>query len=137
MGWIPDKQGLTLEIVWFDEALVELRVRCTSEWFAAAADCYASYDVFQNCAAAFRGFPRTPDDQREFTFGTLAHDGVQVRLTCSDAAGHPRVDVRVRSEKGKAEFDFAIEASAVDAFVAELDGASIRHGRVAVLQRAT
>jgi hypothetical protein len=134
--------GLTFEVVWSDEHLVELRVHADNGRFAATAECYEAVDCLASLADAMRGFPRSREDRRELTIGATdpAWPGhVRLTLRCIDGSGHCVADVDVHATDGlvrhapaRAAFSVPIEPAAVDAFVAALrrapatDGTSVR-----------
>jgi hypothetical protein len=135
--------GIAVEIVWFDDDLVELRVRASNGRFAAAAELCVNLDALATLAGTLAGFPTSPADVRECTLGNFdpaaARGGVRLRLACTDALGHAAVRVTVRAagtaftDGRKTEDEFAdltipVEPAAIDAFVEELRRSEIRTG---------
>ncbi len=139
--------ALTLEIVWFDEDVIELRVRCDNGRFSGTADCYAGYSIFDNFSSAVGGFPISCDDRREFELGSFTsswHRGLRLKLMCVDRAGHAIAVVRIRNPDGSrpisqvetAELWFPVEPAAIDEFVASLGKMQVAVSAAVTLQQA-
>ena len=138
-------RGMTVTVAWFDDDLVELKIRAGNGRFSGEALLYESRDVAAEFAAALRGFPRTVDDRRSFEMGTfdeqMGGGGAHFELSCRDSAGHAQVLVRLRTDPRRdgaatAEFSIAVEAAAVDSFVAGLERLPFRFGATATLRAA-
>jgi hypothetical protein len=144
--------GIDVEIVYFDDDLVELQVRASNGRFAATAELYENLDVLPSLGLLLRGFPVSPADVRERTLGNFnpscGGGGVRLRLACTDAWGHAAVYLRVRAEGtrrtfgGKdadesAEMTIPVEPAAIDAFVEQLRCAEVRKGWRAHLRMVT
>ena len=140
--------GVTIEVIWLDDDLVEVRVAASNGRFAGAADCYCGHDTIPSLAAAARGFPSSSEDRREMEIGTFdpgyAGGGAKLVLRCVDRTGHAVVDVVVRADTrgvaGLAEtasFSLPVEPAAIDEFVAALGRMRSVVGAVARLRSAT
>jgi hypothetical protein len=140
--------SLALEIIWFDDDVIQLYVRCDNGRFAGSADCYAAHGVFAELSVAVSGFPASTDDRRAFELGAFepgcAGGGLRLRLRCVDPVGHSVADVRIRSPlatrtgryEETAEFSFPVEAVAIDEFVAGLGKMQIAVGAAVALRQA-
>lgn len=139
--------GIEIEIIWFDEDVICLRVRGANSRFAGAADVYIRHGALANVADAFRGFPLSIDDQRELELGTFdpAHGGggARFRLRCTDAMGHAALEVQLRADPhcdgGRSEtasFVIPIESAAIDDFVNTISAMTVAAGARARLAQA-
>jgi hypothetical protein len=130
--------GLTIELLSIDQDVVELWVRCESDWFAGTVQCYAGLGVFRDLAEAWRGFPESRDDVRDFTIGnmnpTFPDGGVEMRLQCVDSRGHAALHVIIQNDgrlgRESAEFCFPFEAAALDEFINQLERGRLIEGHV-------
>lgn len=95
------KLGIEIEILWWDNDLIKLRIRGSNGRFRGEADIYAAHGDLPELARLLRGFPTHQSDSRRFDFGTfdpsLAGGGVQLRFFCLDAAGHAGVALKFHS----------------------------------------
>lgn len=141
-------KGLHLEVVWFDDDLLELRVHAANDRFCGVADCYVGCNFFAEVADALRGFPSSPDDHRDLVVGTfdprLAGGGARIGLRCIDSAGHAVANVAVQTDTSTAaghreatSLSFPVEPAAVDDFVAALGRIKLVVGATAFLRQAT
>ena len=64
-------KGLSLEIIWFDEDLIELRRVCSNGRFAGGAEFYGAYDDLPNLGKKLRDFPLSGADRRQVELGTF------------------------------------------------------------------
>ncbi len=139
------KKGIQLEILWFDEHVIELRVCGSNGQFAGNADCYIGYDCIKNLAATFRGFPSTQEDRREFELGNFDPEngggGARFKLWCADALGHVALEVSFRNvsnhQPQTACFILAVEHADIDHFVKALDSTKVAEGSAASLRDRT
>lgn len=140
--------GVTIEVIWLDDDLVEVRIAASNGRFAGATDCYCGHDTIPRLAAAARGFPSSSEDRRDLEIGTFdpayAGGGAKLVLRCIDRTGHAIVDVVVRADPrgvaGLAEtaaFSLPVEPAAIDEFVAALGRMRSVVGAVARLRPAT
>lgn len=144
------ESGIKLKVIWFDEVedLLEVVLSCTNGYFSGQAEIYVSHDVLSKLAKALSGFPRRPDDSRDFELGTFdpkhADGGARLHFSCSDAAGHGIVEVKLRGDAcngmGEAEsvaLRIPIQAAAVDNFIHQLKALGKTVGATAFLQQST
>lgn len=137
---------LAVEVVWFDEHMLELSLRASNPSFAGRATFYAGLDEAQQLAKQIEGFPRAVDDTREYEFGgdTLpGYGGAKIRLSCKDGSGHLLVQVSVYATSGKpgrvaesSTVEFASVPAAIDSFVEDLQRMQVRVGDMAILRHA-
>lgn len=135
--------GIEIEVTWADEHMLQLEVSASNGVFAGRVEAYAALDVTAQWAAALEGFPRERDDCREVSTGALSDEyaggGVALRFVVRDAGGRSAVLVRLRESDmvrpiASAEFTIAVEAAAIDRFVAALRAMSMEVGQRAVLE---
>jgi hypothetical protein len=122
--------GFRCEVEWRDADVLEIRIFGWNGAFGGSTAVYVPLGGLKEAAAKVEGFPRHPSDKRELQFGVFGHKwaggAVNMLFYCSDAAGHALVEAKIESEHGrtpKAEsalFFVSVEATAVDAFVADL-----------------
>ena len=134
--------GVEIEVIWADDHMLRLDVSASNGVFAGRIEAYAALDVAAQWAAALDGFPGDGDDCREVTTPTLSDEyaggGATMRFVVRDSAGRCAVQVRLRASDmvrpiASAEFTIAVDAPAVDRFVAELRAMSSEVGQRAVL----
>lgn len=139
--------GINLEVIWFDQDIVEVLFTCSNGYFAGGAEIYLSHDDLPSLVEALRGFPSDGADTRLCEFGTFnpanAAGGVRMNFYCSDSAGHAIVEVKLRGDGCKAlgevesvALRIAVEPAGVDAFLAELAAMPIAFGARASLPMA-
>jgi hypothetical protein len=126
------QQALSIDVIWFDNDCLALRIRASNGRFCATAEVYADLDAISTIAKVFRSFPTSSDDRRELVLGAFdpgdAGGGVRLTLRCVNRAGHAVLDVDVRAEPQQtgaisetAKFATPTEAAFVDDFVSQLD----------------
>ncbi|MCR9246474.1 MAG: hypothetical protein NXI31_15685 [bacterium] len=131
-------EGLTLEVIWRDEHIVELRITVANGRFAGVADCYGPPDVLLQFANAIRGFPQRADDRRRFDFG--AGTGSVKTSWMTENGGLVRVVAEIQAEKFRNEelpetatLQILVEPAAVDRFVGTLAHLEPEPGAIATL----
>ena len=140
--------GLDIEVVYFDDDLVELRVTASNGVFRAQADIYENHEAPHLLADALRGFPTSPTDRVERTLGhfdpSYGGGGALLSLSCRDSLGHCCLRVifrtdphRDRDGSATAEFSVEIEPAGIDEFVSSLDAMRIALGANAHLPART
>lgn len=140
--------GVSIEVIWFDDDVVKLRVAASNGRFAGSADCYCGHDTISRFVSAACGFPSSCEDRRVMEIGTFdpscAGGGTTLVLRCVDRSGHAVVDVIVRADPrgaaGLAEtasFSFPVEPAAIDDFVTALGRMPWVVGAAASLRSAT
>jgi hypothetical protein len=142
---IVARRGVTFEIVWFDNDVIQLRVQAASSSFVGTAEVYVSHDVFRTVADAMMAFPTNTTDVREFEIGTfdsrIAGGGTRFHLWCSDALGHSAMRCCIRADTPgdrhldqTAEFVMPVEPNDIDRFVQQLAKVPIAVGATAMLR---
>ncbi|RNL64667.1 hypothetical protein [Zhongshania marina] len=121
------EQYLKIKSIWEDDSLFEVRVTASNGRFSGQADCYTNREHIGSLASLIEGFPTKVGQEVEFTTGEsddLSY--FTLALKCIDGSGHITARVKVAhivtytntpQEKDFAEFEFGIEASAIDTFV--------------------
>ncbi len=123
--------GITLEVVWSDEHLIQFRAVCANRSFSGAVYFYAEHNDVFRFADLIDGFPQNPGDLRTAEFGTFNSDraggGLRAEFRVSTPGNRSEVDVYLRAdhckEMGKPEslsLSIPIDPASVDRFVAEL-----------------
>jgi hypothetical protein len=125
-------KGLVLSLWYQDDDIVELSVAVSNGSFSGETNLYVAHDALAELASKIEGFPFSSDDRREFDLGafgpSFAGGATRLRLLCVDLAGHCALQVDIETEAvagqnwpmQKVSMVAAIEAAAVDRFVAEL-----------------
>ena len=140
--------GVKIEVMWFDDDVVELSVHGSNGRFAGTTELYASPDVFSEVANSLRGFPSSIRDHRQIELGTFdpscGGGGVRLTLRCVDAAAHAVIEMSVRTDPRyhygqteTAELVIPVEAAAIDEFVVALQRMEVTVGVMARLRQAT
>jgi hypothetical protein len=138
-------RGLAIEVAWFDEHMLELRLSVSNGKFAGETSFYAALDEPKKFAARIEGFPNAANDSREHEFGGTGlseYGGAKVRLACKDGSGHLTVRVDVVADLGpqlgvdSASVHFDALPAAIDRFVEELRNMGVEVGRTASLPYA-
>ncbi len=123
-------KGLQIDVKWFDNDLLEVRITAWNGAFGGAADVYLSIGGLRETADKLSGFPRNPTDKRELLFGRFgpgqAGGAVGMRFYCADGAGHAYVESKIESDNQIAGVNecvvlpLLIEPAALDSFVEDL-----------------
>lgn len=134
--------GISVEIVWLDEDVVELRITGSNGPFSGRTQVYGGLDALSKLAAWAKGFPQNPDERRLIELGTFdpgfAGGGARLGLRCTDAACHVALDVLLATQvennrHQRAEFFLEVEPAALDAFAGQLSSLQLRKGESASL----
>ena len=123
--------GIKVEIVWFDQDVVECQFTCSNERFSGVAEIYLRRHDLPKMAEALKGFPSAPSDVRDLELGTFnpkhADGGVRLRCYCKDSVGHAVMEVKLRGDacKGLGEPEsvallLPVEAAAIDSFLKQV-----------------
>jgi hypothetical protein len=142
--------GIQIKKIWRDEGMTDILVSAWNGTFGGATRIYVGIGELKEAAERLSGFPSTPADTREVTFGQFDLEptrvgqfelhrfasAVNMRFHCVNGAGHAYVDVRLQSDNlagtslGPGErpgrtiqtvaLVMRIESAAVDVFVQEL-----------------
>lgn len=124
------RQGLTLEVIWFDDDVLELLVIAESSHFRAAVQAYCGHGHLSDIADSIVDFPASIHDRRQFTLGAFgpnyAGGAASVDLIVQDNAGHCgalvqlEADHRAGTPVESAVVMFRTEPSDIDEFVPAL-----------------
>ena len=132
--------GIRFEIIYKDVHLIEVRISGWNGAFGGVSDVYLGLDQLKETPAAIRGFPRNLGDVREIMLGSESPGHrVNMRFYCVDSSGHASVDSIIESTSGakgkiqSATLSLPVEASAVDAFVEDLQRLSSSGTGIAIL----
>jgi|APLak6261661892_1056031.scaffolds.fasta_scaffold93545_1 hypothetical protein len=118
---------LNIKSIWEDDDLFEIRVTASNSRFSGQADCYTNREHMGSLASLIDGFPKKMG--QEVTFTTGESDDLSyftISLKCIDHSGHVTARVKIAhivtysnapQEKDIAEFQFGVEALAIDMFV--------------------
>jgi hypothetical protein len=123
--------GMKVEIVWFDQDLVEYQFTCSNGRFSGVAEIYLSHNDLPKMVAALKGFPSAPSDVQDLEVGTFnpkhSGGGVRLRCYCKDSVGHAVMEVKLRGDACKVLGEpesvallFPVEAAAIDSFLTQV-----------------
>ncbi len=140
-------RGITFEVVWFDQELVEYQIKCSNGSFCGAAKMYLAHDDLSKAADSLSGFPSHIKDSRSVRLGTFEPNtsggGIHMSFYCVDSAGHAVVLVKLRADgcKGVGEPEsvslyIPVEAGSLDSFVTQARSISDTKGAKAYLHMA-
>jgi hypothetical protein len=127
--------SLTIKVVGGDDDYLGLDIRASNERFGGSARVYAGLNDLTDLAELISGFPKNATDERKYEFGSqepnVAGGFCSMRFSCSDGAGHARLDVLLNDddgwyEHGSASFGFQVFAVDIDRFVLMLKGLEAR-----------
>jgi hypothetical protein len=94
--------GLRIKFLWHDTDVVGVSIAASNGEFSGVSRAYIDRDDPRVAALILSGFPRTLDDSREFSFGTMdpqfAGGGAQLRFLCKDGSGHAAVEIYIACE---------------------------------------
>ena len=138
---------MEFEVVWWDQHVIEYRVRCSNGYFSGDAKMYANHDDLRMAGDILNGFPIDGKDSRTLELGTFQPDaaggGIQAEFYCVDSVGHAIACVRLRHDACKAMGEaqsacllIPVEAGAVDSFVAQARSIGTVMGAKAYLHMA-
>lgn len=140
-------RGIDFEVVWWDQDLIEYRVRCSNGFFSGDVKVYANHDDLPCAADILNGFPRDGKDSRTLELGTFqpgsAGGGIRADFYCIDSVGHAIVCVKLRDDgcnsMGEAQsvcLQIPVEAGPIDSFVSQARSISTETSAKAHLQMA-
>ena len=110
---------LTIEPVWQDNQIVEIRVTAETEHFSGRANAYSTYKALREFANALKGFPRSPTARH--TFDTGAGQGsFAVSFSCAGSVGYIAVAAKIREQSQEVQLEFVAEPAAIDRFHSSL-----------------
>mgnify|MGYP000871526389 FL=1 len=139
--------ALKIEITWFDDHVLELRLSAWNANFSGRANFYAALDEPARFAKHIEGFPTHRDDVREYQFGSTnvpGWGGATVTLSCKDGSGHLALRVSVHRDTDgasavaqSATVRLHTVPAAIDEFVHGLRRLRVQVGAFAELQIAS
>jgi hypothetical protein len=122
--------GFQFELLWNDEDVLHVRIGASNGEFGGTANVYVPIGGLAEGAVKLKGFPRSASDERVLEFGkfgsAMAGGAVSMKFYCKGAGARAFVETTIESDhdgQGAAEtarFSVAVEASAIDVFVSEL-----------------
>jgi hypothetical protein len=143
---MPMQSGITLQLVWSDDDMWEVRVSAANRQFSGTAQFYEQKGDLIAAAAKLEGFPKREieGDTREIELGFLGVDrtfgGVRFKFYTRGFVRHMYVELSLDSNKN----DFgqvqsvllrgAVEAAAIDNFVSDLKTVEDKLGGEAFLR---
>jgi hypothetical protein len=123
--------GLKFDVSPEDDGYLTLRISAWNGSFGGKATVYVDAEQLKETAIQLRGFPVSPSDIRELSFGEFgpkcAGGAAGLRFYCINGRGHARLHATIESDHdraGNAEFarmTLSIEPAALDRFVEGLD----------------
>jgi hypothetical protein len=128
MWVIPVSESYAVRITydWSDDDVIELVVSVSNGAFCGETTLYASHGEIPQMGAELAGFPRSLEDTRSITLGSLekgrAGGGVQINLICTDRSGHLCADIVMCSEDKlqSVHLRARVLPAAIDTFVKQL-----------------
>lgn len=141
------ENGIHLEVIWFDQDVIEIVLSCSNGRFSGQAEIYLSHSDLSEFADGLRGFPRNLSDSRNIELGTFnprhADGGIRMKFTCPDFTGRAVVETRLRGDACEAlgepesvALRIPIEPAAIDSFVQQLAAVNSTIGASAMLPMA-
>jgi len=156
--------GVQIQTVWCDADVTEILVSAWNGTFAGVTRIYVGIGALKEAAEQLSGFPKSPTDIREVTFGQFDFQpvrvgqsnvdvfasGIGMRFHCLNGAGHAYVDLKLQSENRERSsvnpgerpgrsiqtvtLVMRIESGSVDTFVLELLRLEATHAGAAHLE---
>jgi len=138
---------VNLEVIWFDQDVIEVLLSCSNGYFAGASEIYVSHHGLSELADALQGFPSSVSDIRTVELGTFdpnhADGGLQMCLYCKDSSGCVDAELKLRGGGCKAFGEMEsvalrmhLEPAGIDAFVLQLKRVDATIGASAFLPMA-
>jgi hypothetical protein len=141
------ENGIYVEVIWFDQDVIEYLISCSNGYFSGQAEIYLAHDDLQKMADSLGGFPSNATDSREFELGTFNPDhadgGMRMHFCCLDSLGHAAVEVKLRGDACKSlgevesvALRIPVQAAGIDSFVSQIRKMNREIGATAHLQMA-
>lgn len=120
---------LTITVIDRDDDYLGIDISAASKRFAGTARLYAGLTEMSEFADVISGFPKNPQDERKYEFGSqdagMAGGFCSLRFHCIDGAGHSRVefvmeDDEERHGSASASFGFSVLPVSIDQFTTML-----------------
>jgi len=140
---IPHEPGLRVQVVWFDEDVLDLEISASNGLFSGQTRVYTGREGIKELARLVKGFPQSPDERRLIEIGTFdpgfAGGGARLGLRCTDRAGHVALDVLLATQvenhrHQRVECCLEVEPAALDSFFSQIDRLEIRKDASVVLK---
>jgi len=123
--------SLSVEAVWDDPDVIEVRVAVSNSEFSGVTLLYVSSDDLSLAAHRIRGFPTNPQDERRVSWGSEESGSrlgkAELLFRCVDAAGHAVLAAELLSSDmglGPAgqcvKLEFPVEPASIDVFAEAL-----------------
>ncbi|MEN6334359.1 MAG: hypothetical protein ABFE01_08860 [Phycisphaerales bacterium] len=74
--------GAEIEVLWFDNDVIELCIRASNGRFAGVVELYVGYDALPGAAELLRGFPARPTTIARSNWARLTRSTPEAALTC-------------------------------------------------------
>lgn len=112
-----------------DPDYLGIEIFASSTRFSGATRIYAGLDQLREFAEVIAGFPKNPEDQRRYVFGTkdkgVAGGYCALKFFCQDRAGHAAVEVELEDDnafysEASTRFTIPVLPSGLDEFVSRL-----------------
>ena len=123
-------RGISIKSIWEDEPLFEVKVSGSNGTFSGEANCYTLRSEISKFAESISGYPASLDHTVNFSSGPSdTHSYFECSFSPTHLTAHFKVRVKIvhivvytnrPREHAITEFDFNIEAAAVDRFTNSL-----------------
>jgi len=131
--------GITLEILWHDEYVTEIRFSISNKVFSGSVKAYLDREQLTSFANGLTGFPKNNIDERTYSFGapdeSQAGGGAYFRFFCIDGLAHIGVEVSLRSDvhtpskrSERCTAFIPLEPAAIDNFTTQLRSMEFKPG---------
>jgi hypothetical protein len=146
--------GLQVIYLYHDFDMIEVRIIAQNGRFRGSADVYEGTGELIEAATLLSGFPKNPQDTREFIFGAFgakfAGGAVRLELFCKDMAGHPVIRATIEADSQRiprvgnqtdedaecATIYLEFDPAALDRFLVQLQKIEEEHAGTATLEAA-
>jgi len=139
--------GLTLEVVWYDEDMLEIRLTASNSSFSVRTSFYTALDAPKAVATQIAGFPSRLGEVREVILGGQnlpGYGGLTLRFASEGNLGHLLVTLSASATPlaaGRpvetATFSLSATPSDIDTFAQALQNMECHVGSHASLRAAT
>lgn len=139
--------GLTLEVIWYDEDMLELRLTASNNNFSVQTSFYAALDAPKEVATQIAGLPSKLGEVREVKLGGQnlpGHGDLTVSFTSEGNLGHLLVTLSASAVPLEAirpiemtTFSLSATPSDIDTFARALQNMECHVGSHATLRAAT
>lgn len=122
---------LSIQSIWKDEQMLEIRVSASNGLFSGQADCYIPYGTLPTFREGIAGFPNQIGQSFTFTTGENNNSSFfSTHFRSCDGSGRTVVRIKIahieistnqEPERYMVEFDANVEPLAIDAFAKQLE----------------